>query len=77
MASSGHSCGRRDLSFWCMDSLVKVRRLRSSETGEILVKVRGLRSSEAGEILVPPPGVEPRSPVLQGRFLASGPLVKS
>lgn len=57
MASSGHSCGRWDLSFWCMDSLVKVHGLRSSEAGEILVKVRGLRNSEVGEILVPPPGV--------------------
>ena len=62
MAASGHSSDRWDLSFWLMFSLVKAH---------------GLRCSEAGEILVPPPGVEPRSPVLQGRFLPSGPLVKS
>ena len=58
LTASGHSCGRWDLSFWCMDSLVKAH---------------GLRCSEAGEILVPPPGIEPTSPVLQGRFLTPEP----
>ena len=36
-----------------------------------------LSCSKACGILVPPPGIKPMSPVLQGRFLTTGPPGKS
>ena len=40
-------------------------------TGSI-VAARGLRYSVACGIIVPQPGIEPRSPASQGRFLTTG-----
>ena len=42
-----------------------------------LVVVCGLSSSMACGILAPRPGIEPESPVLQGRFLTTGQPGKS
>ena len=39
--------------------------------------VCGLSCPVACGILVPQPGIEPGSPALQGRFLTTGPLLKS
>ena len=69
LAASGLSCSTRDLRYsmqdlllWCVDSLVEAR---------------GLSSPVAHGILVSQPEIEPASPVLQGRFLTTGPLKKS
>ena len=42
-----------------------------------LVVVRGLSCPTARGILVPRPGIEPASPVLEGRFFTTGPPGKS
>ena len=40
-------------------------------------RARGFSCSAACGILVPPPGIEPASPALEGRFLTTGPPGKS
>ena len=49
----------------------------SLEGTDFLVVVPGLSCSAACGILVPRSGIEPMSPALQGRFLTTGPPVKS
>ena len=43
------------------------------ESADSVVAVCGLSCSEACGILVPQPGIEPKSPGLQGGFLTTGP----
>ena len=63
LAVSGLSCSMLDLLLWCTDSLVVVGWLTSC--------------SAPCRILVPGPGIEPKSPALQSRFLTTGPQRKS
>ena len=49
--------------------------VRALEHSALVVAVPGLSCSVACEILVPLPGIEPRSPALQGGFLSTGPPV--
>ena len=51
--------------------------VRAPEHVGSVAAARGLSCPTACGILVPPPGIEPMSPALEGRFLPTGPPGKS
>ena len=63
------------LIFGCMGFLFQCEEA-PEVSGSVLV-VHGLSCSMAWGILAPWPGIEPMSPALQGRFLITGPALKS
>ena len=69
-------------SLWHSRSFIVVHRLSgcgalAAEYTGSTVAARGLRYSVACGIIVPQPGIKPRSPALQGRFLTTGPPGRS
>ena len=63
LATSGLSCGTRDLLLW--------------RVGFSLVVAYGLSCPATCGILVPRPWIKPASPALEGGFLTTGPPGKS
>ena len=85
LAASGLSCsmwdlpcGMQNLSLWCVGSLLRRSgfSLLLWHMGSVVV-VHGLSCPVACGILVPGSGIKPVSPALEGRFLITGPPVKS
>ena len=70
LAASGLGCGTQDLRCSMQDLLL-------GRVGFSLVVAHGLSCPVAHGILVPPPGIEPASPALEGRFLTTRPPGKS
>ena len=75
LAALGLSCIVRGLSLRFLSSLVGTGGLWSAQAS--VVDVHMLSCSVACRILVYRPGIEPTSPTLQDKFLATGPPRKS